>query len=280
MKKVILTILAFLFIFGCSNTSTDPTNSIDTSKELQSKTSPIVNYDEIAKIHNEGLDFVYVGLKKILVPATSKTASPYIREDVIEYTSQLTISFMEQKLSEIGTQLSTEQSETATEMITWAINHDWNDNNESINHIMESPYYSEDVKDYLVQIVSIEAKNYGQIVSALAKIENNARKNIENIDDFNIVLGYISITSSSIKYWKDNQDDWKQMLIDYGVEINDTENPCFVSGWDADSQMSGYLDDWSLGLWSDYGTETVIWGGSAIIGASAGQAIWNWWSKE
>lgn len=279
MKKIIITILALILIIGCSKTATEPSNSTVSSKATQPKTTSFVDYEEIARIHDEGLDYIYNGLRKILVPPTTKSVLPYTYEEVIDFTAQLSISFMQLKFSEIGTQLSTEQSEIAGEMISWALNHDWSNNEETINHIMDNPNYSEVVKYYLVQIVEIEAKNYGQIVSALSIIENSARKNIVNADDLEIVLGHITITSSSIKYWKDNQEDWKQMLLDYGVTIIDTEKPCFVSGWDADSQMSGYLDDWTFGLWDEVSTETWIWGGSAIIGASAGQAIYNWWPK-
>ena len=228
-----------------------------------------MNFDEIAKKHNEGLEYVYQGLNKYLTAQTSKSTLPFTHEEIVNRAEQLIVEFTNQNFIQQNLDLNSEGYEESIELISWGINKDWNDENETINHIKSCADLNPIVSILLIEIVSIEAKNYGQIVSSLKDIENRARKEIENEDDLNKVLGTITISSNSIKYWKDNQQKWEKMFKDAGYDINDPNLPCYISGYEADNQVA----TWILvdGVWIT--DNPFILGGciGAIVGGSAGQ---------
>ena len=198
-----------------------------------------------------------------LISCEKSTTEPLNQENL---KTQTTILLHEYFLSVYGAELNVEDMESAKSI---GLSSAQSTTEEIIDNISNSSLNNV-VKGYIIEILSIDAKNYGAAVSAINIIKNRARKELYD-NDLIIVQEVVDVALSSAKYWKDNIENWS-LLFDIPPQ---DPSVCFtwwkkVVKADLAAAGASAADDPD-----DFGRI----GGAALWG-SAITAIWNWISGE
>ncbi|HQO09489.1 MAG TPA: hypothetical protein PLK90_05340 [Clostridiales bacterium] len=230
MKKVgyilVTTVLAVILFVGCERTNT--LASADTSvsnndaqqKSIYSGAKSVGSEESFSgEFHNNGLKYLYGGLEdlKNSYNGTKLTKNNWwgTNEELEEQSKILLTNYF---IDETNGQINSGEIQSMFEAGQSSLNISVQDLTEAINSSGLNPA----VKQYSMEIINIDKKNYGTVVSSLMDIRNKARKELTG-EELITFMNIIDVGLSSAKYWKDNLENWN---ILFNVEIDD-QSLCF-----------------------------------------------------
>ncbi|QMU63237.1 MAG: hypothetical protein GKR88_02400 [Flavobacteriaceae bacterium] len=264
LSKIAFAIILSLTLFACS----EENSSI---RKNDSELLSLNEFKKLAQDHNKAMDYVLNGLKNNDVSFNKNKANI---DDLInsELNSFYSITY------KTGKEIAVEYSEKEVERFFYDKRMTERSSSNSVPPIQAViEEYSDNLSDEVIELlneVEISLNNapndFGATINQLNLIEETAQNELSEIDA-QIILASAEIGKASLEYWRDNIDDWQQVL---SSESNRSGRGWFswsdVAGADVAGAVGGAVGAAIVNVVP--GAGQVGYAGAIIGGAAGGSA--------
>lgn len=272
LSKIVFAIIFSLTFFACSEESNFTQDS-----ELLS----LDEFKKLAQNHNKAMDYVLNGLKNNEVSFDKNKSN-------IGDLINLELNSFYSNTYKASKEIAVEYSEKEVERFFYEKNVKEKSSSSSLSPIqMVVSEYSESLSDEAIALLNeleISLNNapndFDSTINQINAIEETAQNELTEIEA-QIILAGAEIGKASLEYWRDNIDEWQQVLLD--GNNNNSAKSWFswsdVAGADVAGAVGGAVGAAVVNVIP--GAGQVGYAGAIIGGAAGGSAasavsqIWN-----